>query len=227
LHLPTGQASSGNIDDRFGVRFINDQHKGLGTSSIEEGGALTYRNLTEIFAVKERSLAAIEASARGLSVGQLGFRPAKGGWSIENVLEHLALVEGPLVRLITTLTDKAAAATGSNPPTHSFEVSLEPYLERSKSEKYVTRDKFEPPGKMSAAASLAVLHQVQDALLSLRPRLQLVDPTLTQFPHWIFGPLDLAQWLAFVGVHEERHLGQIHAIMASSEFKLIGTKGGN
>ena len=183
-----------------------------------------YRNLEEIFAAKEKALAEIELSTLKLSVAQLGFRPAQGGWSIENVLEHLALVEGPLVRLITTLTDKAAAAAGPNPPLHSFEVSLEPYLEQSRKEKYATREKFEPTGNTRAADSLEILHNVQGELLSLRPRLLSVDPTLVRFPHWIFGPLDLAQWLAFVGVHEERHLGQINAIIALSEFRHIGSK---
>ena len=185
---------------------------------------MTYQDLGEIFAVKERAFAGIEESLRGLSVLQLGFRPRSGGWSLENTLEHLALVEKSLVRLITTLTDKAAAATGPNPPLHSFEVSLEPHLERSRSEKYVTRDKFDPTGNVRAADSLVVLHHVQEELLNLRPRLQLVDPTLVRFPHWIFGPLDLAQWLAFVGVHEERHLGQISAILTSAEFKLVEPK---
>ena len=184
---------------------------------------MTYRDLSEIFSVKGRSLAGLEQSTRDLSIAQLGFKPMGGGWSMANTLEHLALVEGPLVRLITTLTDKAAAATGPNPPLHSFEVSLEPYLERSRVEKYVTRDKFEPTGIVQAVDSLSVLREIQTELLSLRPRLQSVDPTLVRFPHWIFGPLDLAQWLAFVGVHEERHLGQIHAIISTAEFKLIPT----
>ena len=186
---------------------------------------MTYRDLSEIFAVKERSLAGLEQSTWGLSVARLAFKPTLGGWSVKNTLEHLALVEGPLVRLITTLTDKAAAATGANPPLHSFEVSLEPYLERSRVEKYVTRDKFAPAGNVKAADSLNVLRNVQAELLNLRPRLQSVDPTLVRFPHWIFGPLDLAQWLAFVGVHEERHLGQIRAIISTAEFQLIPTTG--
>jgi uncharacterized damage-inducible protein DinB len=186
---------------------------------------LTYRDLSEIFSVKERAFEGLEESTRDLSIAQLGFKPTIGGWSVENTLEHLAIVEGPLVRLIATLTDKAAAATGPNPPLHSFEVSLEPYLERSRTEKYVTRDKFEPTGTVKAADSLKVLHDVQRELLALRPRLQSVDPTLVRFPHWIFGPLDLAQWVAFVGVHEERHLGQIHAIISTAEFKLIPTRG--
>ncbi|MCX6134390.1 MAG: DinB family protein [Ignavibacteriales bacterium] len=188
---------------------------------------MTYRDLAGIFAAKERAFTGIELSARDLSVAQLGYRPVSGGWSIEKILEHLALVEGPLVRLITTLTDKAAAATGPHPPLHSFEVSLESYLERSRTEKYVTRDKFSATGTVKALDSLKVLRDVQAELLSLRPRLESVDPTLVRFPHWIFGPLDLAQWLAFVGVHEERHLEQIHAILASLEFRSITTGPGS
>jgi hypothetical protein len=106
---------------------------------------------------------------------------------------------------------------------HTFEVSLEPHLERSRTEKYATRDKFEPTGNVKAADSLKILQDVQTELQKLRPNLETVDPTLVRFPHWIFGPLDLAQWLAFVGVHEERHLGQISAILASPEFRLLET----
>jgi hypothetical protein len=183
---------------------------------------LTYRDLNEIFAAKQTALEGIEHAVQGLAPSQLSLTSAGGGWSIENVLEHLALVEGPLVRLITTLTDKAAAATGPNPPVHSFEVSLEPHLERSRVEKYVTRNNYVPAGAMKADDSLIALRDIQSKLLELRPRLETVDPTLVRFPHWIFGPLDLAQWLAFVGIHEERHLGQITSIIASSEFRLHG-----
>lgn len=186
---------------------------------------MTYADLSEIFAAKERAFAELERLARDLSAVQLSFKPASGGWSVENTLEHLALVEAPLVRLITTLTDKAAAATGPNTPVHSFEVSLEPHLERSQTEKYVTRDSYNPMGNITVADSLIVLLRVQTELLNLRPRLEAIDPTLVRFPHWIFGPLDLAQWLAFVGVHEERHLGQINDILASPEFKMVALRG--
>lgn len=182
---------------------------------------MTYRDLAEIFAAKERALTGIEQSISALNVEELGFRPLSGGWSIEDVVAHLALVEGSMVRPIKTLTDKAAAATGPNAPLHSFELSLEPRLDRSRTEKYTTRDNFVPAGNVGVADSLKVLQDVHMELLNLRPRLLTVDPTLVRFPHWIFGPLDLAQWLAFVEVHEERHLGQIHAIIASEEFKSI------
>jgi hypothetical protein len=38
-----------------------------------------------------------------------------------------------------------------------------------------------------------------------------------QFPHWVFGPLTLAEWVALIGAHEERHLGQIESILDSPD----------
>ena len=126
-----------------------------------------------------------------------------------------------MVRLIETLTNRAQTATGLGKPLHSYEVSLEPHLERSRTEKYITRGNFEPTGNFSVADSFKALQDVQTEILNLHPRLASVDPTIVRFPHWIFGPLDLAQWLAFVGIHEERHLVQIQEIMASEEFKSL------
>ena len=184
-------------------------------------GDLTYRNLTEILDAKKHALAEIVRAAASLDAAQQGFRPAGGGWSVGDVVAHLALVESSMIRLIATLAGKAETATGPNKPLHSYEVSLEPHLERSRTEKYRTRDNFVPGENVSVTDSLKVLENVQAELLNLRPRLELVDPTLVRFPHWIFGPLDLAQWVAFVGIHEERHLGQIQAIIASEEFNSL------
>ncbi|KHL95509.1 hypothetical protein QW71_12445 [Paenibacillus sp. IHB B 3415] len=29
------------------------------------------------------------------------------------------------------------------------------------------------------------------------------------YPHPVFGPMDVAQWVDFIGIHEERHLAQL------------------
>jgi hypothetical protein len=39
-----------------------------------------------------------------------------------------------------------------------------------------------------------------------------VDAHDARFPHPAWGPLNLYQWLAFVGAHEARHLAQISAL---------------
>ena len=179
---------------------------------------ITYKNLGEIYDTKHKALDDLVGVVSGLTAEQLAYHPEQGGWSVTDVLEHLSIVEGGLIRLITSLTEKAAAATGPVTSSHSFEVSLEPHLERSRSEKYITRENYNPTGTLPAADAMKHLREIQDAMDALRPRLEPVDPTLVRFPHWIFGPLDLAQWLGFLGVHEERHLGQLRALIASPGF---------
>ena len=53
------------------------------------------------------------------------------------------------------------------------------------------------------------------ALEQLRPRFASADYSRLM-PHPAFGPLNAAQWLAFVGMHEERHLRQIKRLLEAT-----------
>jgi hypothetical protein len=66
--------------------------------------------------------------------------------------------------------------------------------------------------------SLRKLDNIHMQLRALHPRLRSVDLGLVRFPHWVFGPLTMGQWIAFIGAHEERHLGQIESILALPDF---------
>ena len=179
---------------------------------------MTYGSLEELFSAKVASLGRLQYATRTLTVSQTSIRPPDGGWSIQEILEHLSLVESQLLHLVTTLLERAEKISGTDSPVRSYEVSLEQVIQRSSREKFSTRDKYQPTGRAEALASIAILQQVQEDLRGLIPRLQSVDPTVARFPHWIFGSLDLGEWLAFIVVHEERHLMQIEAIMAAREF---------
>lgn len=179
---------------------------------------MNYHSLAELFAAKSAALERLHHRVQGLTSAEASFQPTNGGWSIAEIVEHLSIVEDQLLKLITTLLKKTEEAGRTNPMMLSFEVSLQSILERSQTEKYSTRDKFLPTGKMTVSHSLQMLRDIQTQLHSLQPRLQSVDLTFATFPHWIFGPLNLGQWLAFIGLHEERHLAQIGSILTSPGF---------
>lgn len=182
---------------------------------------MTYRSLAEIFAAKKAALQELDRLTGSLSAAQARLHPSNGGWSIAEILEHLSLVESQLLLLVTSLLRKAEARTRSDSSVPSYEISLEPHLERSRKEKFRTRENFVPIGNKKASDSLELLRSLENKFLDLRPRLELVDHTIARFPHWLFGPLSLGQWLAFIGLHEERHLAQIESIIASPEFKQL------
>lgn len=179
---------------------------------------MTYRDLGAIYTTKDAAFERLESGVRGLSPAQAQFKTSEGAWTIAGVVEHLALVEGQLVQLIATLLKRTEDAGKPAPALSSFEVSVEPFFERSRREKYVTRDKFAPTGTLTIQQSLKTLREAHAQMHALQARVGLIDLSFSSFPHWIFGPLTLGQWLAFVGLHEERHCDQLEAILSSPGF---------
>lgn len=119
-------------------------------------------------------------------------------------------MEGNVVTLLGKLLDKAGEADGTAPAT--FEpVSIEEFVALSRAARYEAPERIRPTG-LPLADSLARLRGSRAALHSLRPRIERADGRALSFPHPVWGPLDLYQWLLFIGAHEDRHLAQIEAL---------------
>ena len=90
-------------------------------------------------------------------------------------------------------------------------VSIEEFVEQSRGQKFNAPERIRPTGA-PLADSLVSLRDSRSALHSLRPRVEQTDGAALRFPHPAWGPLNLYQWLLFVGAHEPRHLAQINAL---------------
>ena len=179
---------------------------------------MTYHSLEEIYAEKSLALRHLHEHIQELRVSQAHFHPSNAGWSIAEIAEHLSIVDGQLIQLIAALLKKIEESGAIRSAIVPLEISLESLAQKHQSEKFITRDKFRPTGKMTIPESLTSLRDFQSRLYDLKPRLQSADLTMATFPHWVFGPLNLGQWLAFIGIHERRHLVQIQSILTSPEF---------
>ena len=177
---------------------------------------MTYHGLEEMYREKELILDQVQRTVRSLSNVQLSFRPASGSWSIAEIVEHLAITETGMIRLIRSLTEKAESAVGTSPA--RFEVTLDDGIVDGSTGKFKTRPEAVPTGNVPAIESLNALRGIQAEFLGLRPRLGRVDVSSVKFPHRILGDLSLGEWCAFLGAHEERHLGQIRSVASSAGF---------
>jgi uncharacterized damage-inducible protein DinB len=188
-------------------------------------GTVKFRSVDEIYAAKNAALEKIIQRIQQLDAEDRSIHIPGSSWSVADIAEHLCIVEDSLLRLISTLLKRTEDAGKTTPKIPSFEGSFQSALDRSQTEKYSTRDKFSPTGTKPVSDSLRQLQDLQGQLDGLKSRLQSVDLTYANFPHWIFGPLSLGEWLAFIGLHEERHLAQIETIIASAGFpKLLDKK---
>lgn len=147
-------------------------------------------------------------------------RPVPDRWSAAEVIEHLAIVEGGIVRLLNKHLD-AARATGIGQ-----ETSTEPVVPTLPVEKLRDRsapinapERVLPKGQLSAAAAWHMLEDNRTAMLTtLRGAEGLALGDLPTPPHPALGPLNAYQWVVFVGAHEGRHAAQLRELADESPF---------
>nr|MDQ3817854.1 DinB family protein [Acidobacteriota bacterium] len=93
--------------------------------------------------------------------------------------------------------------------------SMDELIERARNEKYTAPGSASPGGNLDLSDSLFKLRRSREELHSLRSRVEALDLSNVIYRHPAFGPLNFYQWLAFIGIHEERHLRQIESALSS------------
>jgi len=175
---------------------------------------MIYNSVADICVANDDVRRRIVEQVESLNEAQQIFRPTEGAWSAAEIVEHLAIIEGNMVRLVSKLLGKVeseADAPGTEPRSMP-PFSLDDYEAQVRDQKLVAPEPIQPRGA-SLNESLARLNETRAALNALRPRIELADGTRATYPHPFFGPLNLYQWLAFIGMHEARHLGQIEGLV--------------
>jgi hypothetical protein len=150
------------------------------------------------------------------------FRPASGGWSVDQVLEHVTLTNH---FLLLTLRKWAAIARhranrGDPIPQGESDLGRLEVIGERGSFGWVRPEHMEPTGVPSPAEVRATLRQQLGECLMLLERIgggigALCRVTMTVNA---LGKIDLYQWLYFLAQHARRHLQQLAAL--ESEFTL-------
>jgi hypothetical protein len=192
---------------------------------------LIYQSIADIYAANDTVRRQLAERVENLSPAQQTFRSAEGEWSIAEIVDHLSILEQSMVQLIGMLLKKSEGATAAvnagdsggdaqagagAPPFRPF--SLDDFIEQVKEVKLTAPERMRPGGNVALADALASLRRTRAEIEAMRPRLEAANLNAATYPHPAFGELDIAQWLAFIGLHERRHLRQIKNLMAAPGF---------
>jgi hypothetical protein len=172
---------------------------------------MIYNTVADIFAANDEVRARLVERAESLSEAQQNFRPNEDAWTPAEIVEHLALIERRLTGLFKVMLKKIESEAGDMPPRPMRPFSLGEFAEQAR-QKLNAPEEMRPRG-LSLSDALAQLRESRAAVNALRPRVEAVDGASATYPHPAFGPLNLYQWLAFVGAHEARHLRQIEGLL--------------
>jgi len=136
------------------------------------------------------------------------------GWTVAQVVEHIAIVDGGAGRIVSNIAKQVAAVPEtSDDPVAS---SLDRYRVPDPSFRKVVAPEMVRP--MSGAPVAESSARVRESRARLIAALEAASGTAlggAHFPHPIFGPLDGYQWALLAAQHQRRHLVQIRTILAS------------
>jgi hypothetical protein len=154
-----------------------------------------------------------------------GYVPANGGWTINQILEHIALANHYLLLIINKATGKAVKRAAKNGITDVGEEYLNRLYQvneigKHNSFTWVRPEHMEPTGKSAADVKAELAMQLGNCLNCIRSLKNgegiLVNTTMTVNN---LGKIDVYQYLYFLAKHIERHITQMQLI--ENEFENI------
>jgi uncharacterized damage-inducible protein DinB len=168
------------------------------------------------YVVRQRSVLLAAVSTVPEAQRDLPVTPAT--WSVAGVLEHLHRVETGIARLLVRSVERArASGVRAESEVSSLLGSLDSFGLVQRDRRMEAPGPVLPRGEYNASQALMALAASRNALLAaVREGDGLALSEIT-FPHPLLGPLNLYQWVLFVGQHEARHAAQIMEIGRSLE----------
>ena len=142
-----------------------------------------------------------------------GWRSAPERWSANEIVDHLAVVERRIAKLMSTQL-AAAVEKGLGRETDDSSVMgmmrMDRLLDRRRP--ITSSEASQPRGGVDANTAWA---DFEAANASIRGVVLAADGMALgeiTVPHPVLGPLNLYQWVLFVGGHESRHAIQVREI---------------
>lgn len=167
--------------------------------------------LQELWDGMEKSREITLKAARSLSAEEFAFR-ADGEWSVAEILEHLIMAETGTSKVIRKcLKDNA----GKLPPYPADDsgIGLRP-VKTGRVQATEAPPAAIPAGGIGKDELLARAAECRRWMRTSLEMLAQVDPRAAEFPHAVFGDLNLYEWpfLIVLG-HERQHHRQIEGIL--------------
>jgi hypothetical protein len=146
------------------------------------------------------------------------FKPASGGWSVDQVLEHITLTNRFLMLTLRKWVGIAEhrARRGDAVPEGESDLECMAVIGERGSFGWVRPEHMEPTGLPSSVEVRANLHGQLGECLILLERISRGEGALCRVTMTVnnLGKIDLYQWLYFITQHARRHLQQLAAVEA-------------
>ena len=183
-----------------------------------------YASMAEIFADIDAVRGRIYECTERLSPAQVCFKRSADSWSVAEILEHLGKADRRILQRICETLAPAEAPGNCASPAQFAPFCLEAHIKDAWDQGLKAPDHLVPVGGLTVDELLEEMRRGRAEFLSHRPRFEAHDLSQLSFPHPYFGTMNLYQWLAFVAMHENRHLRQIESLLSAPGFPTVDVR---
>ena len=148
------------------------------------------------------------------------FKPASGGWSVDQVLEHISLTNHFLMLTLRKWVEIAVRrAERQSISEGESDLQRLDIIGQRGSFGWVRPEHMEPRGQPTSDDVRAALHRQLAECLQLLERIGRGEGALCRITMRVnaLGKIDLYQWLYFFAQHARRHLQQLTAMEVAFE----------
>ena len=174
---------------------------------------MEYKTVDDVYAANAAIREKFKSAFASLTDEQLNAKPDGEGWSVAQIVEHVAIVNGGALRICAKLLSKGEAAGKANDG--SVTLSSAFLGAGADGQKLEAPEMVRPINNVPIADSIAKLDELQGQYADLKAKFEMVDGIDAKFPHPYFGELSAQEWLVLSGAHEIRHLKQIRRVLAA------------
>lgn len=145
----------------------------------------------------------------------IAFHPAPGAWSLEDLAQHLLLVEQGITQVLAQRADKPPLPADPLTPLKLFLMrALGPRSLRVRA----PIEQIVPRARMPLDVVRAEWQRTRDRLRDVLERVPAGRVKARIFRHPVFGAMDHACTVEFIAIHHDHHLHQVRRIKGARGF---------
>ncbi len=152
----------------------------------------------------------------GQSEESRSYKPRDGGWSIDEILEHITLTSHYLLIIIRKGRDKALKRTAQGEQIIAGESDLDRLTPIGHPDAFpwIRPEHMEPTRSSSLEEIHTRLHRQSQECLEILTALSHGEGSLYSVRMSVqnLGKMDMYQWLYFLVLHQKRHIAQIEQV---------------
>ena len=165
--------------------------------------------IAEIITLLNASERELLDTVHGLSPAQRDAPSMSDRWTIAQIVEHIAVVEDGVGRLVSNMIKKVAESGVRETEEASLLPSMEKFSIDVARVRIAAPERVQPRESLPIAESLARLAVARARMIDAYTRASGLALETESAPHPLAGPLNAYQWGLMTALHTRRHIHQI------------------